>query len=70
MSHLEESNRSTIASTRLTDEDYEAIIAKAETARARWENVDFSIVSGNAINYVSMMTSFLEGGHNIPLSLS
>lgn len=43
MSHLEESNRSARANVRvLTDEDYEAIIAKAETTRTMWENVDIN----------------------------
>ena len=60
MSHLEESNHSQHPNNnRLTDEDYEAIIAKAETNRARWLNVDLNTVSETAINYISTMIRFL-----------
>lgn len=71
MSHLEESNHSLRTNTRvLTDEDYEAIIGRAETSIARWKNIDTNNVTETAVNYISSMTRFLEGRENVPLSLS
>lgn len=70
MSHLEESNHSARANARvLTDEDYEAILAKAEVTKNRWENVHINTVSETAINYISLMTKFLEGELGTSLSV-